>query len=49
MVNWTELKLKIFMVKDTTKRIKRQVIDREEMYADNISLKNLYMKYTKKS
>ena len=33
------------MVKDTTKRIKRQVIDREEMFADNISLKNLYMKY----
>ena len=37
------------MVKDTTKRIKRQIIDREEMFADNISLKNLYMKYTKNS
>lgn len=47
-INWTLLKLKIFCVmKDTIKRMNRQVLGQEKVFANQISNKRQGIKYTK--
>lgn len=47
-INWTLLKLKIFCVmKDTIKRMNRQALGQEKVFANQISNKRQGIKYTK--